>query len=126
MRRGANRRRRGFTLAEALAALAFLAIVIPVAVEGVRVANRAGQVAERKQEAARAGARIMGELVATKQWQQSATSGTTQEGRRTYRWQIQNKSWDQDAMQVMRLDVFYVVQGQEYSVRLSTLVDSTQ
>ena len=105
MRCSANRRTSGFTLAEALAALAFLAIVIPVAVEGVRVASRAGQVAERKQEAARAGTRIMSELVATKQWQQSSSSGTTQEGRRMYRWQIQNKTWDQDAMQVMRLDV---------------------
>src|SRR2546427_2640107 len=33
-----------FTLAEVLAALAFMAIVIPVAVNGLRVANRAGQV----------------------------------------------------------------------------------
>ena len=117
---------RGFTLAEALAALAFLAIVIPVAVEGVRVANRAGLVAERKQEAGRAASRVMGELIATRQWQQASSSGNTQEGRNTYRWQIQSKTWDQDAMQVLRLDVFYVVQGQEFSVRLNTLVDTTQ
>ena len=38
---GVNFRRAGFTLAEVLAALAFMAIVIPVAVQGLRIASRA-------------------------------------------------------------------------------------
>ena len=43
-----------FTLAEVLAALMFMAIVIPVAVQGLRVSSRAGALAERKREAVRA------------------------------------------------------------------------
>ena len=48
-----KRRHAGFTLVEVLAALLFMAIVIPVAVEGLRIASLAGQVAQRKSVAAR-------------------------------------------------------------------------
>ena len=42
-----------FTLAEVLAALLFMAIVIPAAIEGLHIASLAGTVAARKGEAAR-------------------------------------------------------------------------
>ena len=58
-RRTANRA--GFTLAEVLAALVFMAIVVPVAVEGLRVANLAGQVGQRKTVAARVADRVLNE-----------------------------------------------------------------
>src|SRR5215207_7041870 len=54
-----------FTLAEVLAALAFMAIVIPVAVNGLRVANLAGQVGERKAVAARVAERVLNEWTVT-------------------------------------------------------------
>jgi type II secretory pathway pseudopilin PulG len=56
-----------FTLVEVLAALAFMAIVIPVAVEGLRVANLAGQVGQRRAVAARIADRILNELFVTGQ-----------------------------------------------------------
>ena len=121
-----NSSRLGFTLAEALAALAFLAIVVPVAVEGVRLANQAGQVAERKQEAGRVASRVLGEMVATKQWQQVVSSGTAQEGRRQYRWEMRSRTWEQGALQLLSVDVTYEVQGRECAVRLSTLADTSQ
>ena len=43
----------GFTLAEVLAALVFMAILIPVALEGLSIASRAGEVAARKQRTGR-------------------------------------------------------------------------
>lgn len=115
----------GFTLAEALAALAFLAIVVPVAVEGVRLANQVGQVAERKREATRVASRVLGEMLATRQWQQSMSSGLSREGQREYRWQMRSQTWDQGPMQLLTVDVTYLVQGRECSVRLRTLADST-
>src|SRR6187401_1688498 len=48
LNKSAKRVRAAFTLVEVLAALAFMAIVIPVAVDGLRVANLAGQVGQRK------------------------------------------------------------------------------
>ena len=50
---GIDRGRAGFTLAEVLAALLFMAIVIPVAVQGLQIASRAGSVSERKALGAR-------------------------------------------------------------------------
>ena len=122
----AARRRAGFTLAEALAALAFLAVVIPVAVEGLRVANQAGQVADRKAAAGRVADRVINELLVTKQWQKGTSSGEVQEGRLSYRWRLLNEAWEQDSLKLLTVLVTYSVQGQDYDVRLSTIVDSTQ
>src|SRR6478735_6417980 len=56
----------GFTLAEVLAALLFMAIVIPVAVQGLRIASRAGSLSERKAIAARLADSKLNELVVTR------------------------------------------------------------
>ena len=58
----AKRRHSGFTLAEVLAALLFLAIVIPVTLQGLRVASMAGEVGQRKMIAARIGNKVLNEL----------------------------------------------------------------
>jgi len=55
----------GFTLAEVLAALMFLAIVIPTAVEALHVASLAGEVAAGKSEAARVADRVLNESIVT-------------------------------------------------------------
>jgi type II secretory pathway pseudopilin PulG len=72
----ARRREAGFTLAEVLAALVFMAIVIPVAVQGIRVANLAGQVADRKEEASRVAERILNEIVVTSQGNPTSQNGS--------------------------------------------------
>jgi len=116
----------GFTLAEVLAALVFMAIVIPVALQGVRIASRAGSVAERKAVAARLAERKLNELIVTGQWQSSAAQGTVQEGWQTYDWGLESESWAEDgAMRVLTVRVTVLVQGEKYDVRISTLVDAT-
>jgi type II secretory pathway pseudopilin PulG len=85
----------GFTLAEVLAALLFMAIVIPVAVEGLHIASQAGEVAERKNEAARVAERILNESIAMTNTVQSSQSGTVVEGHREFRWTLQNETWSQ-------------------------------
>lgn len=122
-----GRRESGFTLAEVLAALVFLAVVIPVALQGLRVASRAGSVAERKAVAVRLAERKLNELVVTGEWQSAAASGTLQEGWQTYDWELESESWAEDgAMRVLTVRVVVPVQGQDYDVRVSTLVDATQ
>jgi type II secretion system protein I len=117
-------RKRGFTLAEALAALAFLAIVIPVAVEGLRVANLAGQVADRKALAMRVADRMLNQVVVERQ-HQSSQGGMAQEGNLQFRWQLQSDNWSEQAIKLLTVRVYYTVQGQEYNVQLSTLIDTT-
>lgn len=123
--RRAARRSRGFTLAEVLAALAFMAIVIPVAVEGLRIAARAGQVAQRKDVASRIADRVLNETLVTGQ-AQSARNGVVREGFQEYRWSVRVEPWSQDAMRLVTVEVIYPVQGQDYDVQLGTLISSSQ
>jgi len=121
---------RAFTLAEVLAALLFMGIVVPVAVEGLHIATLAGTVAARKGEAARVAERVLNENLVTTNWNQAVQSGDVNEGKRQFHWTLRNDPWNQDPSQsVMRLlsiEVFYTAQNRQYSVRLSTLVDSSQ
>jgi len=63
-----RRSQTAFTLAEVLAALVFMAIVIPVAIEALSIASRAGEVAARKNEAALVAERILAENIVTTNW----------------------------------------------------------
>ncbi len=149
-----NRSAAAFTLAEVLAALLFMAIVIPAAVKGLRVASLAGEVAERKAQAARVAERILNENIATTNWNGSSQGGTVLEGLREFRWAVRNEVWSQTAtnplttgaiamnqlgggqpavnqlaasqtsMNLLSVEVTYTVQDRDYSVRLSTLVNS--
>ncbi len=119
----------GFTLAEVLAALVFMAILIPVALEGLSIASRAGEVAVRKSEAALVAERILNENIVTTNWSQSGQSGSVRQSGRDFRWTLKNDAWNQDPSQnVMRLlsvEVEFSAQGQNYSVRMSTLGDNS-
>lgn len=114
---------RGFTLAEVLAALLFMAIVIPVSVEGLRVAHRAGQVGHRKAVAARVGERILNEWLITGSRMGGQPSGVTLDGAFEYRWTVRTEPWSEDAMRLVTVEVVYRVQDQDYALRLGTLVD---
>jgi hypothetical protein len=116
-------RRSAFTLAEVLAALAFMAIVIPVAIHAMHIAGLAGQVAERKSTAALVAQRVLNESVVTTNWVQSSLNGTAYEGDREFEWVIRNDNWTEGQMRLLTVEVNYTAQGRPYSVRLSTLVD---
>lgn len=146
----------GFTLAEVLAALLFMAIVIPVAVQGLQIANRAGEVAQRKSQAARIAERVLNESIVTTNWSQSSQGGTVYEGTREFRWTLRSEPWSQNltnqvpaetvsmgqvvsgqpqvtatassqtTLNLLSVEVTYVVQNRDYTLRLSTLINSLQ
>lgn len=123
-RRPSRSRLPAFTLAEVLAALAFLAIVIPVAVEGLRVANRAGQVGQRKAVAARIAERVLNAWTVESQGLGGSSQGVVEEGPFEYAWSLRTELWPEDsAMRLVTVQVSYAIQGEEYEVRLSTLAD---
>lgn len=118
-----KRTRAAFTLAEVLAALMFMAIVIPVALEGLRIASLAGQVGERKAVAARVADRVLSELAVTGSLP-SGDNGSVTEGPHEYRWTIESAAWVEDsALQETTVRVAYFVQGREYEVTVSTLME---
>jgi hypothetical protein len=112
-----------FTLAEVLAALLFLAIVIPTAVEALHVASLAGEVAARKGVAARVADRILSESLVTTNWSSGNQSGTVTEGILDFKWKLTSAAWPEDAMQLLTAEVTYSAQGKDYSVKLSTLAN---
>ncbi|MDR3377830.1 MAG: hypothetical protein P4M10_04040 [Verrucomicrobiae bacterium] len=120
----AGRTRAAFTLAEVLAALLFLAIVIPTAVEALHVASLAGEVAARKSEAARVADRVLNESLVTTNWTGGLQSGTVTEGILNFQWKLTSQNWPQDSMELLTVEVTYSAQGKDYSVHLSTLANS--
>lgn len=115
----------GFTLVELLAAMVFMAIVIPVAVQGLRIATRAGEVGRRKAVAARVLDRQLNEYVAMSANQNGTgkTSGTEEENGINYKWKMKVENWTLDsAMRVVHCEVTYPSQGKDFSIEASTLV----
>jgi hypothetical protein len=110
-----------------LAAMLFLAIVIPVAMQGLQIASRAGIAGERKALAARLAENKLNELIVTRQWQSSAQKGTIYESLQSYAWELIAEPWSEDgAMRLLTVQVTVPIQGQDYPVQVSTLVDATQ
>ena len=120
----ARRRLHAFTLAEVLAAMLFLAIVIPVAVEALHVSSLAGEVAARKGAAARVADRILNESLVTTNWTGGVQSGTVSEGALDFNWTMTTQDWPKDSMQMLTAEVKFLAQGKDYSVKLSTLANS--
>jgi prepilin-type N-terminal cleavage/methylation domain-containing protein len=119
-----TRRCAAFTLAEVLAAMLLLAIVIPAAVEALHISSLAGEVAARKGAAARIADRILNESIVTTNWSGNAQSGTVTEGALDFRWTLTTRNWPQDALQMLTAEVKFQAQGKDYSVKLSTLASS--
>jgi hypothetical protein len=116
-----------FTLAEVLAALLFLAIVIPTAVEALHIASLAGEVAARKSAAVRVADRVLNESLVTTNWNTGVQNGTITEGILDFKWKLTSENWTADpvqtgqSMQLLTAEVTYSAQGKDYSVKLSTL-----
>jgi hypothetical protein len=120
----ANKNRTGaFTLAEVLAALLFLAIVIPAAVEALHIASLSGEVAARKGVAARVADRILNESIIMTNWNQGTQNGTVAEGQQQFRWTLASQTWPQDSMELLTAEVKFSAQGKDYSVKSSTLAN---
>lgn len=105
-----------------MAALLFLAIVIPAAVEALHVASGAGEIAVRKGEAARIAQRVLNESIVMTNWNSGMQNGTIAEGSQEFRWTLDNEDWQpQGAMKQLTAQVTFSVQGRDYSLKMSTL-----
>src|SRR5688572_22629488 len=113
MQYAVKRTRRGFTLVEVLAALVFMGILLPVTMEAVRVASRAGQVGERKAAATRVAERVLNELIVTNGLKQTSGSGQIEERQRSYKWTLRSEPWREDQMELVTITVTYEVQGKD-------------
>src|SRR5215471_20453122 len=117
-----------FTLAEVLAAMVFLAILIPVALEGLSIASSVGEIAARKGEAALVAERVLNESIVLTNWNRSSLSGTIRQGAREFNWSLRSDPWNQDpnvsTIRLVSVEVKYMVQGRERAFTLGTLAET--
>ncbi len=117
----------GFTFAELLATMLFVAIVVPVVVQGMTLANKAGVIADRKRIAGELADNLLTEWIATDEWREGQRSGDFGESWPEYRWVMADSEWEKDSeMRVLAVEVFFTAQGKEYSVMLTTLVEDSE
>jgi type II secretory pathway pseudopilin PulG len=116
-------RNSAFTLAECLAALLFMAIVIPAAVEALHVASLAGEVAARKGEAARIADRVLNQSIVMTNWNSGGQNGTVTEGANDFHWTLSSQNWPQDTMELLTAEVTFTAQSHNYTVKMSTLAN---
>jgi type II secretory pathway pseudopilin PulG len=121
-----HRRTRAFTLAEVLAALLFMAILVPVAMHGVSVASRAGMLGQRKAAAMRIAERVLDEQIISGQMATATPYGTVMDGDVAYPWTMRSDPWPEDTaitMNIVTVRVEFIVQGTTFEVTASTLHD---
>jgi type II secretion system protein I len=114
---------RGFTFVEILAALVFLAILVPAVVEGITLASRASEIVERSSIATELAQNKLNELSLNGVWATAGTSGDFGNDWPGYRWEFKQSTWEMDSMTQLDLTVYFNVQGREQNVVLSTLVN---
>lgn len=121
---GTRRAEAGFTLAEVMAAMLFMAIVIPVAIGALRIAGAAGEVSMRKTVAIRVANRVLDEVALTGQLG-NTQNGVIEDGAVEYKWALQSQTWQGDVqypMTMLTVQVTFPIQGQDQNIRISTLM----
>lgn len=122
------RRDGAFTLAEVLAALLLMAILVPVTMQGVTVASRAGTLGQRKATAVRIAERVLDEQIVSRLVGTGTPYGTITEGDLAYPWTLKSDAWTEDeasTLEIVTVRVEFNVQGITYDVSASTLYDPT-
>jgi type II secretory pathway pseudopilin PulG len=115
------KRRSGFTLAEVLVTLLFLAIVLPVAMRGVSLSLAAASNAKHTREATALAENKLTELTMLSNYS-SGQSGDFAPEHPEYRWSCQVSSGDYSVSQI-DLRIIWEDRGQERSLVFSTLLN---
>lgn len=116
----------GFTLMEVLAALALVAVVLPVVMQGFSIASSLASSAKDRTEAAALADSKLNELVATGVWNQGVLSGDFAPDQPNYRWKAEVKNWDSSTLQELDVHVVWTSRGADREFVVSTLVDQGQ
>src|ERR1700761_3307778 len=86
-----------FTLVEVLAAMAFLAILVPVLVSALRVSTRNSEAGERSANALQLGENKLNELLLNDAWSTGQNRGDFGTDWPGYTWEMSNENWSEDS-----------------------------
>ncbi len=116
--------RRAFTLVEVLATIVLIAIVIPVAMQGVTLATRMASHSKRQIQASCLAKSKLSELVVSQAWQNTARSGNFGKDWPDYEWTLESSSWMLSSVTELAVRVSWEGPAslERRSVMLSTLV----
>ncbi len=114
----------GFTLVEILVTFALIAIILPVAMNGISMAARLASQSKHRVEAGILAEQKLNNFVATGDWDNGDQEGTSSDDNTEYTWKLEVLDWTEtNSMQRLKLTVTWKDAGtQEKSVSLSTLV----
>ncbi|MFP4379377.1 MAG: type II secretion system protein [Candidatus Sumerlaeia bacterium] len=116
-----------FTFVEVLAAMVFVAIVVPVIVHAMSASARLAELAERKRTAVQLADMKLTELARTGDWREAITTDEFGEDWPGFRWSLEDDAWQEDsAMRALTLTVYFAVAGREESIALSSLVEELE
>ncbi|MEI6232784.1 MAG: type II secretion system protein [Planctomycetota bacterium] len=121
-----QKKHRGFTLIEVLAALGLIAVVLPVVMQGFSIANGLAASAKERTEAAALADSKLNELVATGDWKLGLLSGDFAPERPNFRWKAEIQNWDSSTLQELNVRVYWTARGSEREFIVTTLVDQGQ
>lgn len=105
-----------------------MAILVPVTMQGVTVASRAGTLGQRKATAVRIAERVLDEQIVSRLVGTGTPYGTITEGDLAYPWTLKSDAWTEDeasTLEIVTVRVEFNVQGITYDVSASTLYDPT-
>jgi len=106
---------------ETLAAMLFMAIVMPVAIQGLLLASEMGSTAKMKRQAALLADQVLAEAVATESWRSGDETGDFGEDWPGFAWELTSEAWSEDTMRLVTVRVDCTVRGEPRSEQLSTL-----
>jgi type II secretory pathway pseudopilin PulG len=114
----------GFTLVEILATFVLMAIILPVAMQGISMAAKLASQARHRVEAATLGQQTLNELVLSGDYEDGDQEGEVSGDNTAYLWRLDVLDWEEeDSMQQLDLTVSWEDAGTgENTVMLSTLV----
>lgn len=126
-RTSANPAAGGFTFVEILAAMLLMAIVVPVALQGVMLSNRVGVAAMRKRQAMQLAEQTLNGQIVTGAWLDGDSSGDYGDDYAGFSWNLHAETWSEDEnLDIVTVTVTYSVQGTDYTLTLSTLADPNE
>ena len=121
---GRSSGKKGFTLVEILATFVLMAIILPVAMQGISAASKLASQARHRVTAGVLAEQMLSEMILTGDYEDGDQDGEVSSGNRYYVWQLEVLDWEEESsMQQLDLSVTWEdAGGRENIVLLSTLV----
>lgn len=114
---------KGFTLIEILATFVLIAIILPVAMQGISLSTRMASDSKRKIEAAALAEKKLTEIIVSAEWKNGDESGNFGDEYPEFTWRYEVNEWEtEELIRQVGLYVEWTASNKTHSVIVTTLV----